>query len=111
MPRSQKLSVDWIDVLVEVLIDIVVLVVKCLVAVLSVEVNGIGFGHVDGFEGTWNEGHELSKYAYTSVPKSRLGESAGGGPRPRTGVVDLDHIGELEGVVIAAGHVESTAES
>lgn len=111
LSRSKKLSVDWIDVLVEVLIDIVVLVVKCLVAVVSVEVDSIGLGHVNGFEGTWNKGHELSKYADASVPESRLGEAAGGGPRSRTGVVDLDHIGQLEGVVVAAGHIESTAES
>lgn len=98
---------DWIDVLVEVLIDIVVLVD----AVVSVEVYGIGFGHVNRFEGTWDKGHELTKNANTSLPESRLGEVAGGCPRSRTGIVDLNHIGELEGVVITAGHVESTAES
>lgn len=110
-PSLSNLSVDWIDVLVEILIDIVVLVVNCLVALVSVEVDSICLGHVDGFEGTWNKGHELSKYANAPVPESRLGEAAGGAPRSRTGVVDLDNIGQLEGVVVAAGHVESTPES
>lgn len=100
-----------IDFLVEVLIDIIVVVVKCLVAVVSVEVDGVGLRYVKWFEGAWNKGHELSEYANTSMPEGGLGEPASWGPRSSRGVVDLNHVGQLKGVVIATGHKESTTQS
>lgn len=81
-----------IDILVVVLINIVVVVVKCLVAVVSVEVDGVGLRYVDGFEGAWNKGHELSEYANTSMPESGLGEPASWRPRSRRRVVDFNHV-------------------
>lgn len=77
---SEKFSVHLIDFLVVVLIDVVVVVVKRLVAVVSVEVNGVGLGYVDGFKCALNKRHELSEYAHTSVPECGLGEPASRAP-------------------------------
>lgn len=100
-----------IDFLVVVLIDVVVVVVKRLVAVVSVEVNGVGLGYVYGFKCALNKRHELSEYAHTSVPEGGLGEPAGRGPRAGSGVVDLNHIRQLKSVIITTGHIESTTQS
>ncbi len=46
-----------------------------------------------------------------SMPEGGLGEPASWGPRSSRGVVDLHHVRQLKSVVIATGHIESTAQS
>lgn len=97
-------SVRWIHVLV--LVEIVVQIVQSLVALMPVEVDGVGLGQVAGFEGAGHQRHELAENADTAVPEGGLGELSD--DRPGTGrwVVRFHHVRQLKRVVVTTGHVK-----
>lgn len=63
-----------------VLVEIEVVVVQGLVAVVSVQVDGVGLGQVDGFESVGYGGHELAEDTDAAMPEGGLGQAARGGP-------------------------------
>lgn len=96
----------WVDVVV--LVEVVV--VHGLVAVVSVQVNGVSLGQVDGFKSVGYGGHELAEDADTAMPEGGLGKAACGCPGMGGGVVGLHHVRQLKCVVIATRHEETTAQ-
>lgn len=103
-----QLSVSWVDIVV--LVEIVVVIVQGVVTMVPVQVDGVRLWRVDGFESAWRRGHELAEYADAAVPEGGLGQPAGGHPGAGGGVVGLHHVRQLECVVIATGHVHTSAQ-
>lgn len=87
-----------------VLVDIVVQVVQRLVALMPVEVDGVGLWQVAGFKSAGHQRHELAENADAAMPEGGLGELSGERPGASRWVVRLHHVRQLEGVVVAAGH-------
>lgn len=55
-----------------VLVEIVVYIVERMLALMTVQVNGVRIGDVGGLKCAGHLGHELTEYADTVVPKGRL---------------------------------------
>ena len=92
---------------VVVVVVIVVVVVQGQVAVVPVQVDGVGLGGVCWLEGVGHQGHELAEDADAAVPEGGLGQPPGVGPASGGGVVRLHHVGQLVRVVVAARHEEA----
>lgn len=98
----------WVHVLV--LVQVVVEVVERLVTLVSVEVYGVGLGHVDGSERAGHQRHELAEDADAAVPEGLLREPPGHGPGADGRIVRLHHVRQLEGVVVTPGYEELPAQ-
>lgn len=72
---------------------------------VPMQVDGVGLGYLGRFKSAGHLGHELAEYADAAVPESRLRKPSGESPRARGRVERFHHVGQLEGVVITAGHV------
>ena len=79
-------------------------------AMVPVEVDGVGLRHVDGVEGAGHRGHELAEDADAAVPEGRLGQAARRGPGARRGVERFHHVRQLERVVIATRHKQAAPQ-
>lgn len=64
-------SVCWVDVLV--LVEVIVVVVQRLVALVSVQVYGVGLGQVGGFKGVGHRRHKLTEDRNAAMPEGGLG--------------------------------------
>lgn len=94
-----------------VLIEIVVEVVQRLVAlVVPVQVHGVELRRLRRLKGAGHQRHELAEDADAAVPEHGLRQAAGHAPAAGAGVVRLHHVRQLEGVVVAARHVQLTAQ-
>lgn len=94
-----------------VLVDIVVEVVQRLVALLlPVLVHGVQLRRLRRLEGAGHQRHELAEDADAAVPEHGLRQAARHAPAAGAGVVRLHHVRQLEGVVVAARHVQLAAQ-
>lgn len=101
-------SMRWVYILV--LVQIVVEVVERLVALVPVEVYGVGLGCVGGFKRAGHQRHELTEDADAAVPEGPLGEPSGRRPGAVRRVVRLHDVRQLERVVVTAGYEQLAAQ-
>lgn len=111
MSHSERRQWSACRVHLAVLVELIVEVVKSLVAVVPVQVDVVGLWYINGFKGAGNKGHKLTEYADAAMPEGGLWQAACSTPRASGGVVDLHHVRQLKGVVIATGHIETTTQS
>ncbi|MEQ2227175.1 hypothetical protein ILYODFUR_035073 [Ilyodon furcidens] len=98
----------WVHILV--LVQIVVKVVERLVALVPVEVYGVGLWYVSGFKSAGHQRHELAEDADAAVPEGPLREPPGQGPGAVCWIVCLHYIRQLERVVVTAGYKQLPSE-
>lgn len=94
------------------MVEIVVEVVQLLVAlVVPVEAHGgVQLRRLRRLEGAGHQRHELAEDADAAVPEHGLRQATRHAPAAGAGVVRLHHVRQLEGVVVAARHVQLAAQ-
>lgn len=101
-------SMRWVYILV--LVQIVVEVVERLVALVPVEVYGVGLGCVSGFKRAGHQRHELAEDADAAMPEGPLGEPSSHRPGTVHRIIRLHDIRQLERVVVTTGYEQLTAQ-
>lgn len=98
---------------VMVLVEVVVEVVQHLLVTLVLPVQahaGVQLRRLRRLERAGHQRHELAEDADAAVPEHGLRQVAGRAPAVGAGVVRLHHVRQLEGVVVAARHVQLAAQ-